>query len=267
VRLRLFLGMWAALACVIGVTVVAHDRLALGSDGGDQIVAGPDGDVTPGAGGATTTSAADPAVVPGPGQVRVHGSVTTLRLEGAVLDPDEVPTPVTIVSDRGFGNGGELTGVEVDGKAASIVWDGGRPFVLSSGGAIVVAPVVTELVPEGLRLLLGGATHTLRPGTYQLDTPVAVGTAGIATSMDTVTFVATDATRFEARGDAAVVLGPDAVRHLVGTGRIQLDGTLDLTDAQGDRTATTFAVELAGFDLTLTPVVGGGWAVDALVEE
>jgi hypothetical protein len=259
--------MWAVLACVVGVTVVAHDRLALGRDGGDQVVSAPDGAVAPATGGGTTTAEADPTVVPGPGQVRVHGTITALHLEGSVLDPNEVATPLTIVSDRGFGNGGELTQVEVDGKPSSIVWDGGRPFVLSSGGAMVVAPVVTDLVPEGLRLVLGGAVHTLTPGTYRLDTPVAVGSAGIATPMDAVTFTATEATRFEALGDAALVFGPDVARHLMGPGRVQLDGALELTDAQGARTATTFSVELAAFDLTVTPVPGGGWAIDGLVDQ
>lgn len=261
-RIRLFLGMWAVLTCVVGLTVVANDRLDLGGGGSDQVVSGPDG-----TGGSSSSTDPDPAVAPSPGQVRVHGTVTALHLDGAALDPDEVATPLTIVSDRGFGNGGELTGVEVDGHPSSIVWDGGRPFVLSSGGAVVLDPVVVDLVPEGLRLALGGAAHSLTPGSYRLDTPVAVGAAGIATPMDAVTFTATAHTLFEARGDASLVLGPGAARHLTGRGRAQLDGALDVTGGSGPRAVTTLTVTDGTFDLTFTLAPGGGWMIDGIVDE
>lgn len=254
--------MWAVLAFTVGVTVVASDRLDLGSRANDQVVSGPDGGVV-----STTTLPGDPTVVPGPGQVRVQGTLTALHIEGAVLAPREVPTPLTIVSDRGFGNGGELTGIVVDGKASTIVWDGGRPFVLSSGGAITLDPGVADLVPEGLRLLLGGSAHALAPGTYRLDTPVAVGSSGIATPRDSVVFDASSQSLFEARGDASIVFGPDAPRRLLGPGRVQLEGTLELTNAAGTRTATTLTVELAAFDLTLTPDGAGGWRIAGLVDE
>src|SRR3546814_4983759 len=61
-------------------------------------------------------------------------------LTGAVLQPREVPTPLTVQSQRGFGNGGQITSVEVEGRASTISWDGGRPLVLSSGGPLVVDP-------------------------------------------------------------------------------------------------------------------------------
>jgi hypothetical protein len=267
VRLRLFLGMWAAIALVVGLTVVAADVVDLGG-ADDQVVdggAGPDG--TPAVTGATTTSTTASAVVPGPGQVAVHGTVTAVHLEGAVLTPRELPAPITVVSDRGFGNGGELTGVLVDGRPATVVWDGGRPFVLSSGAALVVEPGPVDLVPEGLRLLLGGGAHRLRPGSYRLDTPVAVGSTGIATPRDGVTFDATDGSLFEARGDAGVVLGPDAARRFTGPGAVHLEGALELTDAAGTRAATTLDAAAVAFELTFTPDGAGGWAVAGLVDD
>jgi len=257
--------MWAVLLTVVGLTVVANEQLDLGSGGGDQVVSGPDGTVAPGTGDSTTTTAGV-EVVPGPGQVRVRGTVTAVHLEGAVLDPRTVPVPLTIVSDRGFGNGGELTGVEVDGQPSSIVWDGGRPFVLSSGEALILDPVVLDLVPEGLRLVLGGGVHGLATGTYRLDTPTAVGTAGIATPRDSVTFTAGPDARFEARGDAALVLGRDGARRVTGPGAVRVEGTLELTDAAGTRAATSHAVDLAAYDLTLTPAPDGGWTIDGLTD-
>jgi hypothetical protein len=264
--------MWSILALVVGLTVVIDDRLDHGGGGGgdddddDQIVAGPGGTVAPGTGEPTTT-VAPPTVVPGPGQVRVAGRVSAVRLDGAVLEPREVATPLTIVSDRGFGNGGELTGVEIDGEAGSIVWDGGRPFILSSGSALVVGPVAVQAAPEGLRLLLGGSAHALTPGSYRLDTPVAVGSAGIATPRDTVTFVATEHSLFEPRGDAALVVGFDAPRRFTGPGRVQLEGELALTDSTGAHRAASFLSEQAAFDLTFTPTGDGGWLIDGLVDE
>jgi hypothetical protein len=257
--------MWAVLLAAVGLTVVANDRLDLGGDGGDQVVSAPDGTVAPGTGDRTTTTSR-PAVVPGPGQARVHGTVTAVHLEGAVLDPRTVPVPLTVVSDRGFGNGGEVTGVEVDGEPSSIVWDGGRPFVLSSGAALVLDPVVLDLVPEGLRLVLGGGVHGLAPGTYRLDTPTAVGTAGIATPRDSVTFTAGRDAHFEAHGDAALVLDATASRHVTGPGAVHLEGTLEVTDASGTRAVTSHTADLAAYDLTLTPAPGGGWTIDGLID-
>lgn len=266
VRLRLFLGMWAAIALVVGLTVVAADVTDLGG-ADDQVVdsaTGPDG--SPSTGGATTSTTAA-AVVPGPGQVAVRGRVAAVHLDGAVLNPRELPAPLTVVSDRGFGNGGELTGVLVDGGPAAIVWDGGRPFVLSSGAGLVVEPGVVDLVPEGFRILLGGGAHTLLPGTYRLDTPVAVGSSGIATPRDGVTFDAVEGSLFEARGDAGVVLGSDAARRFTGPGAVHLEGELELTDAAGTRAATTLDAGPAAFELTFTPDGAGGWTVAGLVDD
>lgn len=265
VRLRLFLTMWAVIALVVAATVVADQFLNLGSDASDQVVGGPDGEPAPGRSDTTTTTSPASTPVPAPGQLRVTGIVTALRIEGAVLDPRQVSTPLTISSNRGFGNGGELTLVEVDGATSSIVWDGGRPFVLSQGGPLTLDPGVLELTPEGLRLVLGGGVHRLTPGTYRLDTPVAVGTAGIATPRDTVTFDATAESVFEARGDAALPLGPDRSHHLVGPGRVHLEGTLEATDSTGSRPATAVDLVEGPFDVTLEPTPEG-WRITAVLQ-
>src|SRR3546814_13762759 len=88
-------------------------------------------------------------------------------LTGAVLQPREVPTPLTVQSQRGFGNGGQITSVEVEGRASTISWDGGRPLVLSSGGPLIVDPSDVALVGDGMLLVLGGGAHALTPGPSQ----------------------------------------------------------------------------------------------------
>jgi hypothetical protein len=242
--------MMVALAAVAGLTVLVYNQLDITTGGGDQVVSG-DG----------TT------IVPGPGQVEVHGALAAALIAGAVLEPRNVPTPLTITSERGFGNGGELTTVEVDGNPSTIVWDGGRPLTLSSGGALLLDPVDLVLAPAGLQALLGGGNHALVPGTYRLDTPVAVGQEGVATPRDAVTFDAVEGSLLEARGDASVTFAPDAPRRFVGPGKVLLTGTFEITDDDGTRAATSLASEVSAYDLTFTPDGAGGWTVDGVVEQ
>lgn len=241
--------MTTVLLVAAAATVAVSDRLGGGDDGS----IGP-ADTRP------TTTEPEPTVPPA-GQVEVRGTVTAVHLERAVLEPREVPTPLTVVADRGLGNGGELTGVVVEGRPASVVWDGGRPFVLTSGGALVLDPVVVDLTPDGLRLALAGARHGLVPGTYRLDTPVAVGTSGVATARDSVTFDADREAAFEGSGDAALLLAPAVPRRLVGPGTVRLEGSLEVTDAAGTRLRARLDGPEVAFDLTFTPAEGGGWTV------
>jgi len=260
VRLRWFLTMTAILAGAAALTVVISDGLDRGSGADDQVVTSPSstsGSTSSIPSTATSLSSAD--------ATRVSGTVTAMHLDGAVPEPRQVPTPLTVNAERGFGNGGEITGVKVDGSPAAIEWDAGRPFVLSSGGALVLDPVVADLVPEGVRLDLAPAVHTFSPGTYHLDTPVAVGSSGVAGARESVVFDATSSSTFEPRGDAALVLGPDKARHLLGPGVVHLEGSLELTDASGDRTVTRLDAAQGAFDLILTPAPGGGWTVDGLL--
>ncbi|MEO7572823.1 MAG: hypothetical protein ABIX10_10330 [Acidimicrobiales bacterium] len=255
--------MTAILAAAIGATVVLSQRLEGSGDSGDQVVSGPDVAAAPGAASSTT---GEPTVARPAGQVQVSGTVTAVHLEGAVIDPHTVATPLTIVSDRGFGNGGELAGVEVEGTGATVVWDGGRPFMLSSGGSMILDPVNLDLVTEGLRLALGGSVQAFTPGTYRLDTPVAVGTRGVAAARDSVTFDANDRSSFATRGDAALFLSPDAPRHLLGPGLVHLEGALEVVAADGSRRATILDAAAAAFDITLSPIPGGGWSITAILQ-
>lgn len=240
------------VALTAGLTLVVSQRLA-GSGGDDQVV-GPTGTAAPD-GSATAT-----------GAVRVTGTVTAVHLQGAVVDPREVPTPFTIVSERGFGNGGEITGVLIDGTEQTIVWDGGRPLVLSSGGAMVLDPVTIDLLPEGLRVTLSPAVHAFTAGVYQLDTPVAVGSRGVAGARESVIFETTDHTTFEPRGDAALLLDLAEPSHLLGPGVVHLEGALEVADEGSVRSVSTLDAEVGAFDITLTPVVGDGWTISAALQ-
>jgi hypothetical protein len=257
VRLRWFVALSSVLLVVVGLTVAIYDNLDRNTEGGDQVVSDDGGDTGLPSGQVDVTSS---------GTLEVAGHVSALHLEDAVLQPREVATPLTISSDRGFGNGGEVVGVEVAGKPSSVVWDGGRPFVLSSGPGIRLDPVIVDLVDGEVRCALGGGAHTVLPGDYQLDTPVAVGGSGIATPRDAVAFTAGSKAAFEGRGDAALVLAKDAPHHFTGPGRVHLVGDLVVTTEQGDQVATSLDLASGPYDLTLSPTEGGGWTVSGHVQ-
>ncbi len=259
-RLRWFLSMVLILGLAAGLTVVVSQRLD-GGEGDDQVVGEPDGTVPPATTGGTAATAA-----PSTGALRVTGTVSAVHVEGAVLDPREVPTPLTITSERGFGNGGEIVGAVIDGIEQTIVWDGGRPFVLASGGALVLDPVTVDLVAEGVRVALSRAVHVFTTGSYQLDTPVAVGSSGVAEARESVAFDTTDRTTFEPRGDAALLLDATKPVHLLGPGTVHLEGSLELAGADGEHPARAVDATVGPFDITLTPVAGGGWAITATLQ-
>ena len=260
VRLRWFLTMTTILAATVGAHG-ARQRAASteAASGSDQVVARP-----------RTTGDHDhrpppPRLGGRRGRCRSAARSRRVHLDGAVLDPREVATPLTITADRGFGNGGRITGVLVDGTPATIEWDAGRPFVLSSGGALVLDPVRMDLAPEGLRLSLADGVHAVRRrARYQLDTPVAVGTSGVAGARESVAFEADDGATLRGRGATRRSSSTaDQPRRLLGPGRRPPRGHprahRRLRHARRSRVSTP---PTGAFDLTLTPAPGGGWTVE-----
>ena len=262
-RLRLFLALSLAVLAVVAVTVVVYDRLEEFNAPSDQVVGPADDDAEE---AAREEEDEDSAADADDGVLRIEGQVTAVHLEGAVLDPPEVPTPLTLESGRGFGNGGELTGVTVEGRASAIVWDGGRPFVLTSGPGLVPDPTTVDLVDGALRVSLGGGAHALEPGTYRLDTPVAVGAQGVATPRDSVTFVAGEEAQLEADGDTALVLATTEGQGFTGPGNVHLEGDLLVDQEEGVQEATSLDLQGQPFELVFTGFEGGRWTVSGRVE-
>jgi hypothetical protein len=129
----------------------------------------------------------------------------------------------------------------------------------------VLDPVDVHLRPDGLQLVLGGGAHALAPGAHQLDTPVAVGSAGIATPRDSVSFEAVEGSLLEARGDASLLLRATGPWRLVGPGRVVLGGALELTTAAGTTSRDRVEAGEGAYDLTFTPAGPGAWAVEGVV--
>ena len=253
-QLRWFLTLASIVLLVVAGTVVIHDKLDSSNDTSTTTIPGDDTTVT--------TSGA-------PGAAQVTGKVTAVHLTGAVLDPRVLPAPFTMTATRGFGNGAQLPNVRVNGAVSNINWDAGRPFVLSAGAGIQMGPVNADLVSGGIRLLVGDTAEPFLPGTYQLDTPVAVGGASTTpTEKDAVTFTVRDGdgAQLQPTGDASIVLGPSSAVHLKGPGRVHLEGSFTVTVDGKRRSAKAVDLQVGPYDLVFTPGSGGTWFVAGEVQ-
>lgn len=254
VRLRLFLLMTAVLVATAGATAAVDEQLSRRS-GEDQTIGGGT-DVSAG----STSSTQAPAA-----EIVITGSATGGHLDGAEIEPATIATPLTLTAERGFGNGAEITAVDVDGLPSAIVWDGGRPFALASGGALILGRVRIDLASGELHLGLAGATHRFEPGTYTVDTPVAVGSTGVGRALEAVTFEAGVASLLEANGDTSLTLAADGAVRASGGGPLHLEGAFTLVEGSTTRSVSSIETTAGDYDLSLTPAPDGRWTIRAAV--
>lgn len=187
------------------------------------------------------------------GQAEVSGTVDGFVADDAVGAPLAMPVDI----ERG---GATIEGALVDGERSAIVWDGGRPFRLAGDGAIDLGPAHVELGMGAIFWSIDGL-RILTPGSYELDTPVAVGAGGLARPRDTVAFDATDDTTIDTTGGA--VVGRPLPIRLEGPGSVRLEGRFTITTRDGVVRAThlefgpgPFVLEVAR-DQTFTAVFNG----------
>jgi hypothetical protein len=246
---KYFVGLVALLGLAAGITVGGYHLW----ENAISTRAGADDN-----GGVIGAPASSPAgTVPAPSQVTVTGMVSALHVEGAVIQP--LPMPLTITTpERGEGSGATIKAVTVDGKPSSLEWDAGVPFALDGdGGMLVVAPLIVDADADHVYVSFGSAAHGFAPGTYHLATPVAVGTGGLATPVQSVTFDATTASTVEFRGNASTTLDPHDL-SIQGPGKVVLEGDLTVVHPDGS-TAKVPKVTLDSgpFQLSLSPADGG----------
>lgn len=216
-----------------------------------------------------TVAAPAPASAPGtaplpPGQARVTGRVTALAADADVLDTIAPPFTVDL-PERGAG-GATIDGARVGGEAAAIVWDGGRPLTLTGDApGLDPSPAHVEVDPAAITIALGdGTARALTPGTYRLAAPVAVGSGGLATPRDRVTFTADAATTLTATGGARVRVARRPFR-LDGPGSVRITGALEVRTADGVRPASTVVFGPGAFEVSLRPATGG-WDLEATLQ-
>jgi hypothetical protein len=249
---KYFVGLLALLGLAAGLTVGGYQlwehavSTRTGADDNGGVIAG---GTTP-----ATTGATAPAA---PKQVPVSGTVSALHVEGAVLQPLALPLEIT-TPERGEGSGATVKAITVDGKASGIEWDAGTPLELGGdGGMLELAPLGVDADAEHLYISFGTGAHGFAPGEYHIDTPVAVGTGGLATPVKSVTFEATATSTIAFRGNASTTLDPRDL-SIQGPGKVVLAGDLTVHNPDGSTTkAAMVTLEAGPFQLAITPVEGG----------
>jgi hypothetical protein len=208
------LGTWAA-ALLVGA--------------GAYIVTNESSPVRPFGPPVVTVTSIHTAIVLPKGQAEVSGTLDAFTADDANGPPLSLPIEIKT-------GGATIEGAMIDGKPSTIVWDGGRPFELSGSGGIELGPTHVELAVGALFWPIDGL-RALAPGEYRVDTPVAVGSGGLARPRDSVSFTATEDTTLETRGGATVLRGPQPL-HLEGPGSFTGTGTFTVKTRDGTRQAT-----------------------------
>jgi len=150
----------------------------------------------------------------------------------------------------------QIDHVMVNGRPASVVWNGGQPLPLSGTGGLDLGPDHVEVDRAGETWHLDLGTRLLVPGRYVAAAPVAVGAGGLAEPHDRVVFVAGATSAFVTNGDARIHLAPRPL-HLTGPGRVRITGALTVRTAAGAHPANALTFGPGPFDLTLTPGPAG----------
>lgn len=215
----------------------------------------------------TTTSGpattASPEVVPGSGQTFLTGTITSLRADNAVAPPLATPFTITIPV-RGAGSASITGGVVVAGKPVAISWYGGQPLPVSGNGSLAIDGGPVSIDASGITWQLDGAPRALAAGQYHLGAPVAVGTSGLATPYQSVSFEASAGTTILTKGGAQIHLPPASV-VLSGPGMVVVAGDLQLHTATATRTATSASFGRGSYSINLKPAPGG-FVVQAVMQ-
>jgi hypothetical protein len=191
------------------------------------------------------TTLRDVHVLPA-GQTEVTGTITGLR--GTGVNGPWLPLGSLDLQ----GGTATIEGATVDGRRSTIVWDGGRPFLMKSDdGWLDAGPSDVSADHGRMRWPIDGP-DVLRPGRYEIRTPVAVGTGGLAQPRDEVTFFAVDGTTIETTG-AMTTTTPAEGLHLTGPGTLVLDGSFEVQTRDGYRMATHLEFGPGPFELDIGP--------------
>jgi hypothetical protein len=237
-------GAIAALAVLGALAALGHDRARSG--GGPTTARS-----TTSPAGPTKTG---PVLVPAPGQALVQGPLASLHADNANGRP--LPTPITItIPNRGQG-GANITGVTVAGQSMAISWYGGQPLPVSGGAGIDLAGAPVTVGAGGITWDLDGAPRAILPGHYFLGAPVAVGSRGLATPRDSISFDAGAKATITTSGHAVVHL-PVAAVHIDGPGRVTLQGDFEVRTSAGSRRATRIEFGPGSYAIDVSPAPGG----------
>ncbi|MDQ6911149.1 MAG: hypothetical protein M3Z84_10285 [Actinomycetota bacterium] len=212
---------------------------------------------------AGTTTTSGPNLVPGPGQVFVTGVVRRFVADDAQISTP-LATPFTISAlERGAGNA-TIENALIEGKRSTISWATGTPLPITGAGGLDLGAVHVEIDGAGASWLLDGAARNFVPGSYRAGAPVAVGSLGIATPRDSVTFDADERTVITTKGGVVVHVAPERVQ-VEGPGSVKITGQLQVKTPDSKQAAGSVTFNRGPFTATLT-LSGGGVRVDSVLQ-
>ncbi|MEO7557211.1 MAG: hypothetical protein ABIV94_11480 [Acidimicrobiales bacterium] len=240
---RYFLGLLAAVALVAGATTLGYNRFQ------DEL----ETRTAPSTTAPKPTGTTLPEVLPSGGQVVVVGTVSSVHLESALIDP--LPTPLTITTpNRGLDAGATFTGLTVDGQDSSIHWDAGTPLQLAgTAGSIAVGAVTVDADGSTTVVTFGDLPQGVTAGPYTINNPVAVSLGdALPAARDTVGFTATATATVTFTGGAAASF-PTQKLSARGPGKAVLTGGLTLVRPDGTQSTISSATLPTGpFTVELT---------------
>ncbi len=240
-------GFIYALALVTGAALAVSAARVVASRGGD--------------GNGAAVRVPVTRLVPAPGQSFVSGEIEFLSADGTQTDPIASPFTLSAV-DQGTGKG-TIENALVGGKRSTIFWGGGTPLPIDGDGGVDVTGATVEVEPSGITWTISGGRRLL-PGEYDAGAPVAVGTTGLATPRDAVSFTADDRTVLNTTG--GVVINLDSRRlEVTGPGRVSARGKLTVTDAAGTHSATSIDFATGPYQVIVVPQ-GSKFVLDATLQ-
>jgi hypothetical protein len=201
--------------------------------------------------------------VPAPGQSFVTGEIEFLSADGAQTEP--IPAPFTLTAlDQAAGPGkGTIENALVGGRRSTIFWGGGTPLPLGGEGGVDVNGAVVEIDRSGITWTISGGRRLL-PGEYDASAPVAVGSTGLASSRDAVSFTADDLTVLNTSGGVVIQLDSQRL-EVTGPGRVNARGNLTVTDTAGTHRASSIDFATGPYKVTVT-TQGSKLVLDATLQ-
>ena len=253
VRLRLFVAMWVVIAAVVGPHGAGlrpprprrrrwATRSSLAPDGSTR----------------RRHRAPRCRGVP-PARSTSTGSSPRCSSPTPSCSPERCRHRSTISSERGFGNGGELTdgGGRRRAEHRSSGTAAGRSS-LTVGWPPRARPRRPRARPRRVasRCSVGATTPSPRARTtstrpWPSARPASPRRATRSPSKPS------SGSLFEARGDASILFGPDAPRRFVGPGKVILIGTLEIANGEGTHTETSLGTGVSRLRPHVHPRRGG----------
>lgn len=192
-------------------------------------------------------------VVPAAGQAFVTGTIESLAADNAQVEP--LATPLTIRGERGVARV-TIEKALISGKRVTINWDGGTPMPITGAGGLDFGTTHVEVTGDGIAYSLDGAPRSFVAGTYSIGTSVAVGTTGVATPQDRVSFTADAQTVLISKGGPTVRIDLQKI-DLLGPGKLKASGKLKVQFPDRSVNATAISFGEGPYRITVDPGAGG----------